>query len=429
MHILYSFLLALGLTVLLPVYCLKLKIIRKKPLSLGQRLGFGLPSRAPGRFSLWVHAVSVGEVISLQKLLQEVKNGHPDWAIHVSVLTQAGMEVARDKLSAADRLFFSPLDFGFAVRRVLRRFQPGLLVLAESELWPNLLRLGAKRTGGILVVNGRVSERSFRRYVRLGFLARRLLDCVSLFLVQTETDRDRLIASGADPSRVRVAGNLKCEIVPADIDAAGLVARRREIGLAPGKKTLVAGSTREGEEALLLNAFLDSRGAGRDVRLILAPRHLERVSEVIKSCRERGFRVCRRSEAQPGLEWDVLVLDTIGELAGFYALGDAAFVGGSLVPWGGHNLLEPAAFGKPIFFGPHMHNFAHLAEVFLAGGGARMARTPGELRDMFLFGDPAGLKLQGERSLQTLKSLQGATRRTIEALESLAAGRRPGGNS
>jgi 3-deoxy-D-manno-octulosonic-acid transferase len=367
--------------------------------------------------------------MSLQTLLREIKNGHPDWALHVSVLTQAGMEVAREKLPAADRFFYSPLDFSFAVRRVLRRFQPGLLVLAESELWPNLLRLAAKKTGGILVVNGRVSERSYRRYGRLRFLARRLLGRVSLFLVQSETDRERLIGCGADPVRVRVAGNLKCEIVPAGIDEAALEARRSEIGLSPGKKVLVAGSTRVGEEILLLDAFLDARGAGGDAALILAPRHVERVPEVIRSCRERGLRVRRRSEARAGAEWDVLVLDTIGELAGFYALGDAAFVGGSLVPWGGHNLLEPAAFGKPVFFGPHMRNFAHLAEAFLAGGGARTLKSPGELRDMFLFRDPDGLKAQGERSLQTLKGLQGATRRTIEALEDLAVRRRPGGNA
>ncbi|MBN2198287.1 MAG: hypothetical protein JW747_00390 [Candidatus Aminicenantes bacterium] len=383
-----------------------------------QRMGFLLPPRAPGRFSLWMHAVSVGEVTSLQKLTREIKDRHPDWALYVSVLTQAGMDVARKKLDAADRLFFAPLDFGWTVRRFLRRFEPDLLVLAESELWPNLLRQARKRTRGVLVVNGRVSERSFRRYGRLRLLARRLFNDVSLFLVQTEQDRERLIRSGANPEKVRVAGNLKCEIVPDDIDEESLIRRRKEIALAPENRLLVAGSTREGEDVLLLDAFCESRKVRKDVLLILAPRHVERAADVERACRERGLRVRRRTAAPQEGEWEVLVLDTIGELAGFYALGDAAFIGGSLVPWGGHNLLEAAAFGKPIFFGPHMHNFSSLAESFLAGGGAQVVRTPEDLREMFLFPDPARLKVQGERSRLTLKSLQGATGRTVEAIES-----------
>jgi len=420
-YFLYSFLLTLGLAVLLPVYFVRLRLARRTPLFLRQRLGFRLPSRAAGRFSLWLHAVSVGEVTSLQKLTREIKDRHPDWALHVSVLTPAGMDVARKKLLSADRLFFAPFDFGWAVRRFLRRFEPDLLVLAESELWPNLLREARKRTQGILVVNGRVSERSFRRYKRLRFLAGRLFREVNLFLVQAEQDRKRLIRSGANPEKVLVAGNLKCEIVPDGIDAGSLNRRRKEIALPPGKKLLVAGSTREGEEELLLDAFLESRKIRKDVLLILAPRHVDRAPDVERACRERGLSVCRRTAVRPERGWDVLVLDTIGELAGFYALCDASFIGGSLVPWGGHNLLEAAAFGKPIFFGPHMHNFSSLAEAFLDGGGARVVKTSGDLREMFLLRDPAGLKAQGERSHRTLKGLQGATERTLRTIESFDA--------
>ncbi|OGD27260.1 MAG: hypothetical protein A2Y56_03135 [Candidatus Aminicenantes bacterium RBG_13_63_10] len=425
MYILYSFLLALALAALLPVYFIRLRLREGKPLALAQRLGLGLPARAPGRVSLWMHAVSVGEVLSLQKLAREVKDRHPDWALHVSVLTQAGMEVARKKLASADRLFFAPLDFGWTARRFLRRFEPGLLILAESELWPNLLRQARKSGRGVLLVNGRVSERSFHRYRRLRFFTGRLFGDIALFLVQTEQDRERLIGSGARPERVRISGNLKCEITPGDIDPETLKRRREEISLPRSKKLVVAGSTREGEETLLLEAFRESRRARTDVGLVLAPRHMDRVAEVEKACGERGLRARRRTEIRKGEEWDVLLLDTIGELSEFYALGDAAFVGGSLVPWGGHNLLEPAAYGKPIFFGPHMKNFAFLADVFTAAGAARVVRSPGDLRDMFLFPDPAGLRVQGEKSLQTLKSLQGATARTIKVIENMIAGLNP----
>jgi len=421
-HILYSFFLALALMVLLPVYFVRMRLMKKKPLSLFPRLGFPLPDRVPGRLSLWVHAVSVGEVISLQKLLQEIKSRHPDWALHVSVLTAAGMEVARQKLTMADRLFFAPFDFGWTVKRFVRRLEPGLLVLAESELWPNLLRQAGKRTRGVLVVNGRISERSFRRYKRLRPLAVRLFKNVSLYLVQTEQDRQRLIESGMSADRVRVAGNLKCDIMPPEVEADRLARLAGEISLPPGKKLLVAGSTREGEEQLLIEAFVEAGRSGAVSALILAPRHVDRVSEVERICRESGLRVERRTGVRTGRDWEVLILDTIGELAGFYALCDAAFIGGSLVPWGGHNLIEPAAYGKPIFFGPHMQNFAFLARAFLESGAARLVARREDLREMFLLSDPEDLKARGKRSLQTLKGLQGATERTLRTIESLAAG-------
>jgi 3-deoxy-D-manno-octulosonic-acid transferase len=420
-HIFYSFFLGLALFLFFPVYFIKLRILKGERLGLPQRLALSLPKPVKATRSLWLHAVSVGEVLSLQKLVKELKDRYPGWAVYFSVLTNAGMRIAREKMKLCDRIFYVPFDFGWTVRRYFRALKPDLLVLAESELWPNLLRHGRRRTRGVLVINGRISDRSFRRYQRLTFLTGRLLGAVARFLVQTEQDQERLIRAGADRARVEVAGNLKCEITPPAFDARSLDEFRRELST-PAGKILVAGSTRPGEEEQLLRAFTQARREKADVFLVIAPRHIERIPEVEKACRAGGLSVRKRTEVRQEDAWDILLLDTVGELARVYALGDAAFIGGSLVPWGGHNLLEPAAYGKPIFFGTHMNNFSYLAQKFLHNGAARRISGAEELKGMFLFRDAAGLEKMGRLARQTLDSLQGATARTVQVIESMMAG-------
>lgn len=422
MYLLYSFVLSLALAVLLPVYFIKLRVLKGQRLGLPQRLALSLPRPVAASKSLWLHAVSVGEVLSLQKLVQEVKARHPEWAVYFSVLTNAGMGIARKKMTACDRIFYIPFDFGWAVRRFLRLLKPDLLVLAESELWPNLLGQARRRATGVLVINGRVSDRTFRRYQRLNFLTGRLLRSVTRFLVQTAQDRERLVRAGVDGKRVEVTGNLKCEISPPMFSAQDLREFRRKLSAPAAGRIMVAGSTRPGEEEMLLRAFAEARREREDIYLIIAPRHMDRVPEVEKACRQAGFSVRKRTEVREGEAWDILLLDTIGELARVYALGDAAFIGGSLVAWGGHNLLEPAAYGKPIFFGPHMKNFAYLAQQFLHSGGARQVSNPQDLKAMFLFRGSDGLKKMGHSALRTLDGLQGATDRTLRAIESMMTG-------
>ena len=422
MYILYSFFLGLALILLLPVYYIKLRILKGESLGLSERLALSLPNPAAASRSLWLHAVSVGEVLSLQNLVQEVKARHPEWAVYFSVLTNAGMRIARKKMTACDRIFYIPFDFGWAVRRFLRLLKPDLLVLAESELWPNLLGQARRRATGVLVINGRVSDRTFRRYQRLNFLTGRLLRSVTRFLVQTARDRERLVRAGVDGARVEVAGNLKCEISPPIFSAQDLREFRKTLAAPAAGRIMVAGSTRPGEEEMLLRAFAEARREREDIYLIIAPRHMGRVPEVEKACRQAGFSVRKRTEVREGEAWDILLLDTIGELARVYALGDAAFIGGSLVAWGGHNLLEPAAYGKPIFFGPHMNNFAYLAQQFLRGGGARQVSRPQDLKAMFLFRDSDGLTKMGHSARRTLDGLQGATDRTLRAIESMMTG-------
>jgi 3-deoxy-D-manno-octulosonic-acid transferase len=416
-YLIYSVALAIALALYLPFYFLRTKLIRKDRLYLRERLGRGIGPLPPGKKTVWFHAVSMGEVLSLQHLIRELKTRHPEWAIAFSSLTNSGLAMARAKLRDVDAVFFVPLDFPGLVRRTLRSLDPGLLVLAESEFWPNLLRETKKSGAKVLTINGRISEDSYKKLDNVRPLALKMLNNVDLFLVQTVSDRERLEFLGVDPERVRVAGNLKSEVHLPEFTAGELAAFRRNLGLAGLEKVIVAGSTRKGEEDRLLKAFSRARGRRNDLRFIVAPRHIERAAEIEKAALALGFRTVRRTAAGDSGGWDVLILDTIGELARFYALSDASFVGGSLVEWGGHNILEPAFYGKPVFFGPHMKNFASLAESFLASGAARIVRTDDDLEAMFLLEDGAALRKMGEAAATHLASLGGATERTIKAIE------------
>ncbi len=417
MYFLYSILLFAVLLLIAPAYLLKLRFRRKERLHLRERLGFRLPPRPSGRPFIWIHAVSVGEVLSLQSFVRELKSRYPEGTIGISTLTGTGRRMAEEKMAAADLVFYVPLDFAGCVRRVLRRMRPDLLILAESELWPRLLRETGRRGVPVLLANGRVSTESGRRMRRLRTVMRIVLRPVTLFLVQTERDRDRLTDAGIEPARIEVAGNLKCEVHLPALSGEEIARGRAELGVHPEERLLIAGSIHPGEEGPLLEAFRSIRDSGRPVRFVLAPRHPEKFQNLEKDYAASGLIFARRTIPAGGGDWQVLILDTIGELARFYALADAAFIGGSLVPWGGQNLLEPAFYGKPVFFGPHMDNFAALAEAFVRGGAARVVRTPEDLSAMFAFADAADLAETGRRARRMLESLSGATERILAAVD------------
>ena len=424
-YLLYSALLGLALAAVIPLYFVRLRLGKGESLHLAERLGFRLPGRTEKGPFLWIHAVSVGEVLSLQNLVREVKSRHPEWNVGFSTLTNPGFRMAKDRIKDADHLFFVPFDLGWSVGRIFRRLRPDLLVLAESEFWPRMLKEARRRGCPVLSVNGRVSPRTFRRFLRFRWLARPLLGKVDRFLVQTETDGARLKAVGIPPDRIQVAGNLKCEIRLPEVSAAEIAALRAGLGIRPGCRVLVAGSIHPGEEGPLLAAFAEARKKRTDILLVLAPRHPDKFADLDKELADAPFVVRRRTRLAAGEAWDVLILDTIGELARFYALADAAFIGGSLVPWGGQNLLEPAFYGKPVFFGPHMTNFADLAGRFVAGGGAVVVEKPEELTAMFRFEDVVRMAEQGRKAKTILASLQGATEKTLAAIESLMPQARP----
>jgi len=419
MYGLYSLLLFFSLIVYFPVYFTRSRFIRRESLHFRQRCGFALKRKPSQKRSIWIHAVSVGEVLSLQNLIFQIKKEYPDWIINFSCLTDAGFRMAKEKLKDVDDIFFVPLDFRFIVGRFFRRLKPDIFILAESEFWPNLLREASRQTKGVLLVNGRISSRSFKKYKKFRLLTNRILSHISLFLVQTKKDKGMLEEIGVDPRVIRVAGNLKAEIKLPVLEQAELKGLRESINIPEEAKVIVAGSVRKGEEEPLLEAFSKARELDPELLLILAPRHPERANEVEKICQRYPFEIQKRTAVLPGMGWNILILDTLGELAKFYALSDAAFVGGSLVSWGGHNLLEPAYYAKPVFFGPHMENFAHLAEIFVEAGAARVVKNKADLVRMFSIQDKKEYLEMGQKARSTLHSLQGATEKTLQAIDSL----------
>jgi 3-deoxy-D-manno-octulosonic-acid transferase len=421
MHFFYSFFLFLYLLIYIPICFVRTKVSRGDYLYLKERLGFRLPEEKRHERSLWIHAVSVGEVLSLQNLIRQIKERHPDWMIHFSTLTNTGMKVAKEKLGYADSIFFVPLDFKHVVKKFFTVLTPRLFILAESEFWPNLLREAKKQTNGTLLINGRISRHSFKRFRRLRFLTKRVLENIKLFLVQTETDKERLRQIGVNPNLIEVTGNLKSEVCLPLFTEKGILEMKRKLNISEMNKVVVAGSTHKGEEEQLLKAFREARKNNSRLLLILAPRHQNRFDEVERLCQDFSFNVGRKTLISSDSEWDILILDTIGELAQFYALSDISFVGGSLVPWGGQNLLEPAFYGKPIFFGPYMDNFSALAEKFVESDAAKIINKKHDLVEMFLIQDENSLEEMGSRARETLSSLQGATEKTIKVIEELMA--------
>lgn len=386
---------------------------------LRERLGLKLPSARPDRPAIWIHAVSVGEVLSLRRLISEIKQRHPDWTVYFSTLTTTGFRIAREKLTEADAVFLVPVDFGWTVRRFFRALRPRIFILAESEFWPRLLREAGRTCRSVLLINGRISDRSFKKYRRLGFLTRRLLTPLDRFLVQTESDRTRLLAIGLPPERVEIAGNLKADIRLPEVSVRERNDLREEIGIRPEKRLIVAGSTHKGEEEILLRAFKAALKDRPSLAMVIAPRHPARAPEVVRIGAGLSLDIVRRTRPEPDRSWNVLILDTIGELAMFYALADLVFIGGSLVSHGGQNLLEPAFYGKPLFFGPHMENFAVLADRFIRGAAARVVRDWTDLCQHFRMDDETTLAEMGSRAREVLASFRGATEKTIRVIESM----------
>lgn len=424
MYGLYSLVLGLLALGYLPAFLVRKVWGAGYPLALRDRLGFLRVPPPAGGERFWVHAVSVGEVMAAVPLVQALRARWPEADVVVSTVTATGERVARARLTDVAALVTFPLDFPGAVRRAVRRVEPRCFVALETELWPNLLR--ALRATGVpaVLANGRISDRSYRRYRLVRGLFRRVLADVALFGMQSEEDARRIISLGAAPERVVVTGNLKMEAPPGEAGAERLWRRLLHLGEA---SVLVAGSTHRGEETLVLDAFLAARRRVDGLRLILAPRHPERLDEVEQLVGARGLGVVRRSRVAAGQTAPVILLDTIGELASLYGVADVIFVGGSLVPVGGHNVIEPALHGKPVIFGPYMGNFRESARLLLDGGGGAQVQDGRELLAAVgrLLDDAAARQATGQAAWRAVRAHQGACARTIEALESVLA-ERPG---
>jgi len=395
---------------------------------LAERLG-RVPKHlcdAPGqRPAIWLHAVSVGEVLAASRLVQELGAAFPDHRLLISTTTRTGHALARERFGA-DRVFYCPLDFPWAVRAYLNALRPVLLILAETEFWPNLLNGCFRRQIPVAVVNARVSDRSWPRYQMLRRLWRPILSQITRVLAQSDVDAERLKALGCLPECVTVAGNFKF-----DVRAAQQAEATRLIqSLAPALRVVVAGSTLDGEEAALLDAWPRLLAIDPKLLLILAPRHPERFGAVASLLEKQGIGWIKRSAwksipqnaIQPIEPGQVILLDTIGELASIYSLAAAAFIGGSLIPAGGHNPLEPAQFGVAIVIGPNYANFRAITDDLRAHDAIRIAskeELAGALID--LLRDKHGAAAMGARAKRVFDQQAGATARTVQALEEILA--------
>ena len=441
MFLLYSLLFSVGVLLTAPYYLWRL---RGNITSAGwrERLGFlpkSFEQAQPG--AIWVHAVSVGETLAVAGLVQELQRRYPDRRIFMSHVTPAGRKAGEDRLpstpaaGAAARgsrtpviagRFYLPLDWAWSTRRAIERVRPALIIVVETELWPNFLRQAHQSGARVVVVNARLSDRSFRGYRLVGSFMRQVFDNIDGICAQTARDAERFELLGASGERVVVTGNIKFDSHPPE---RGPLPSLLDKALAASGRSpvMVAASTMPGEEALLLEAWNTIRGSHPKALLILAPRHPARFESVAQLLARSGSTFVRRTaletagqELAAQLESpQILLLNTIGELAGLFELAHVVFMGGSLVPAGGHNLLEPAFSSKPILFGPHMENFRDIASLFLARRAAIQIHDPSELASetLRLLADPDARLQLGQAAKNVLEAEAGATGRVLARLD------------
>jgi 3-deoxy-D-manno-octulosonic-acid transferase len=427
MYVVYSVVMVAFFVVVSPYLVYQAVRYRKYVANLPQRLGY-LPVsfNIDADDSIWIHAVSVGEVLTARALLPALRERYPKLRLFLSTTTMTGQQIARNNLQYVDEVFYFPFDFAFIVNRTLRLVRPRLFIMMETEIWPNLLRACAREGVKTMLVNGRISARSYPRYRLARPFFRRVLRHVDRFCMQSDESARRIIDIGADHQRVGVTGSLKFDSLELPGTPTGDRGRNRVLRyfrIAPERPVVIAASTRKGEEGAVLEAFQRIRATMTRALLIIAPRKPPQFDEVERLARRAGWNVGRRSElrvdAEPG--HDVVILDTVGELAQLYQVATVVFVGGSLVDTGGHNILEPAVFGKPIVFGPHMQNFAEIARTFLDNGAAIQVRTGRELGPVLLdlLGDPVRRASLGAAARALVEANRGARIKSLAAIAQL----------
>ncbi|MDD5116113.1 MAG: 3-deoxy-D-manno-octulosonic acid transferase [Candidatus Omnitrophica bacterium] len=419
MIILYDIICLVFALVYLPVYFFKGKFHR----GFLRRLGF-MPGDLIPEKPIWIHAVSVGEAASVKQLVLGLRKAYPHKKIVISTVTATGNKIARGLVREGDLLTYLPLDFSFIVARVMRMVDPCLFVIAETEIWPNLITFLYKRKVPVITVNGRISDRSYSGYRAIRLLLRPVLKKISKFCVQSNTDADRLMALGVAEEKVVVTGNVKFDI---DLESAGgepdkSRAVRDNMWMGPTDKLLVCGSTHPGEEAIIMQAYKELLQALPGLKLLLAPRHPERSREVAGVVEKYSFMpvfVSGLSGSCPTcINRPVFILDLMGELLDYYSAADVVFVGGSLVKTGGHNILEPASRKKPVLFGPYMSNFRDIAGLFLEKEAGIMVpdcrALAGKVKE--ILSDALRARRMGERAYGLIADNKGATGRNIEII-------------
>ncbi|MDG9977507.1 lipid IV(A) 3-deoxy-D-manno-octulosonic acid transferase [Ectopseudomonas oleovorans] len=418
-RLLYTLLLHLAL----PLIALRLALrARKAPTyarRINERFSLGLPSMKPG--GIWVHAVSVGESIAAAPMIRALQAHYPELPITVTCMTPTGSERIQALFGASVQHCYLPYDLPWAAARFLNRMQPRLAVVMETELWPNHIHQCAKRGIPVALANARLSERSARGYARFGKLTAPMLAELSLIAVQTQTEAQRFLTLGARPECVEVTGSIKFDLkIDAELLQRAIELRRQ--WQAEQRPVWIAASTHSGEDEIILAAHHQLLKSRPDALLILVPRHPERFNAVHNLCMNQSLTTRRRSTGEAVQTSDqVLLGDTMGELLFLYALADIAFVGGSLVANGGHNLLEPAALGKPVLSGPHLFNFLEIAAQLREAGALNEVENAGQLADkvVALLNEPSEMQRMSQAGLSALKANQGALQRLLEGLQRL----------
>jgi 3-deoxy-D-manno-octulosonic-acid transferase len=425
-YLLYNIILTFILIFFAPYFLLRSLVEKRFRKELAERMGFF--RNLPVKKSLWVHAASVGEVFCSIPLLKRMKVEFPHCGIVLTTMTRTGNEAAKNSIPEANCVLFFPIDHPLTVRRVIKRIQPSLLLIAETELWPNLLQSCGKNKVPIILFNGRISERSFRRYHLFKFFFKECLKYISLFLMQTEEDQNRIIEIGASPEKTKVAGNLKFDQTFPSFTQEMVVEMSKLLRLQGKEIILIAGSTHSGEEEILIGLFKELRKFDPHLVLLLAPRHLERLEEVERILKKESISWMRRTSLsmdQNRLPQElkeppkVILLDTMGELMSLYRLGTVVFIGGSLVPVGGHNPIEPLFFKKCVLFGPHMFNFLEISQSLLEAGGAIQVEREEDLFFQLkrLLSDEGARTEVGERGYQFIQKHRGAIERMFEEIK------------
>ena len=375
---------------------------------------------------IWLHGASVGEMVAISPLVKEIKKLMPERKVLVSAVTVGGYDMARQIMPEADAIINFPLDLPFVASSMVSRIRPGIFIMVETELWPNFLRAIRERNIPAMMMNGRISEKSAKSYRYLSSLLRDMLNTINLFCMQSSIDAKYITQLGADPKKIIVTGNTKFDQTYAEVSPEDLATYKTELGLGEDAwPVIVAGSTHRTEEEAVLTSFTAVRKKYPHARLIIAPRKLNRIEEIKKVNAKFGYEMGFRSKLKEmegkRPEFPVLMLDTIGELGRIYAIGDIVFVGGSLVRYGGHNVLEPAAHAKPILVGPSMEDFKDSYSLLSKAGACRMVSDADGLAEAFLeiAGDDNLRKRMGEASIQIIRENRGAALKTIHYLTDL----------
>lgn len=414
----------------LPLFLTEYFTTNKYREDLKQRFGYYSPE-VRQQFCLgktaWVHAVSVGEVVAVTPLIKDLMARHPELLVNISTVTRTGREMVKKSFHSLNKSLFLPFDFRFITERVIEQMYPRFLLLTETEIWPNLIRSASRRNVPVMIMNGRVSSRSYKHYSLVKGLLRSVLSRFSVFAMQSGRDADRIISLGADPRRVFVTGNCKFDQAKTKISKSERNQIAVKLGLSPETLVLMAGSTHKGEEKLIIETYKRLLVYFQNLVLFIAPRYLPEIPDIVVKCNQEGLFSERKSRFWEGKSQKspaskagrVIILDTIGELSKMYSLATLVFVGGSLVPVGGHNLLEPAMYGKPVVFGPYMDNFQEISRLLKEHGGGFEVRDKNELEDRvkILLQDRDLRTISGEAALRAVEENRGATRKTLELIE------------